>query len=105
MEKINIVAIVGSLRKDSLNLQLAKITQGYLEGKVNFEILDISGVPLLNEDIEYPAPKEVQKVREKVKVADGIWFFTPEYNHFFSGVLKTQLIGCLDHLVIQRDMS
>jgi chromate reductase len=27
-------------------------------------------------------------VREIVKTADGIWFFTPEYNHFFPGVLK-----------------
>ncbi len=91
MEKIHIVVIVGSLRKESLNLQLAKIAQSYVEGKANFEILDISGVPLLNQDIEYPAPEEVQKIREKVKAADGVWFFTPEYNHFFSGVLKNTI--------------
>jgi chromate reductase len=52
------------------------------------EILDYSDVPLLNQDIEYPAPDAVKRVREKVKAADGIWFFTPEYNHFFPGVLK-----------------
>ncbi|RBP59684.1 chromate reductase [Alkalibaculum bacchi] len=91
MDKINIVAIVGSLRKDSLNLQLAKIAQSYVEGKANFEILNISGVPFFNQDIEYPAPEEVQRIREKVKVADGVWFFAPEYNHFFSGVLKNTI--------------
>lgn len=91
MEKISIVAIVGSLRKDSLNLQLAKIAQEYLSGKADFEILDISRIPFFNQDIEYPAPEEVQKMREKVKAADGIWFFTPEYNHFFSGVLKNTI--------------
>ena len=42
----------------------------------------------MNQDIEYPAPEAVKRVRDAVKSADGIWFFTPEYNHFFSGVLK-----------------
>ena len=36
----------------------------------------------------YPAPDAVKRVRDAVKSADGIWFFTPEYNHFFPGVLK-----------------
>lgn len=42
----------------------------------------------MNQDIEYPAPEAVKRVRDAVKSADGIWFFTPEYNHFFPGVLK-----------------
>ncbi|MBM7868572.1 chromate reductase [Clostridium pascui] len=88
MKNINIVVIVGSLRKDSLNLQLAKEAQKYLKDKASVEIIDYSEVPLLNQDIEYPAPEKVKEIREKIKKADGIWFFTPEYNHFFPGVLK-----------------
>ncbi|MBE6068515.1 MAG: NAD(P)H-dependent oxidoreductase [Clostridium lundense] len=88
MKNINIVAIVGSLRKDSLNLQLAKEVKKYLKDKASVEIIDYSEVPLLNQDIEYPAPEKVKEIREKIKNADGIWFFTPEYNHFFPGVLK-----------------
>lgn len=42
----------------------------------------------MNEDIEFPAPEAVKRIREEVKSADGVWFFTPEYNHFFPGVLK-----------------
>lgn len=42
----------------------------------------------MNQDIEYPVPEAVKRVRDAVKSADGIWSFTPEYNHFFSGVLK-----------------
>lgn len=88
MSKIKITAIVGSLRKDSYNLQLALSAKEIIGDQAEFEILDYADVPLLNQDIEYPAPEAVSRVRETIKSSDGIWFFTPEYNHFFSGVLK-----------------
>ncbi len=88
MEKPLIIAVVGSLRKDSYNRQLAKAAEAVIGDRAVFEILDYSYVPLLNQDIEYPAPEAVSRVRERIKAADGIWFFTPEYNHFFPGVLK-----------------
>lgn len=87
-KKIKIVAIVGSLRKDSLNRQLAVITQGVLGKMVDFELLEYHDIPLFNQDIEFPAPKIVKEIRDKVKLANGIWFFTPEYNHALPGVLK-----------------
>lgn len=87
-EKIKITAIVGSLRKDSFNRQLAMAAKAALGDSAEFEILDYADVPLMNQDIEFPAPAAVRRVREIVKASDGIWFFTPEYNHFFSGVLK-----------------
>jgi len=92
MQKLKILAIVGSLRKESFNLKLALVAKEIIGDKADFEILDYKDVPLMNQDIEYPAPESVKKVREKVKTANGIWFFTPEYNHFFPGVLKN-LIG------------
>jgi len=88
MEKVKILAIVGSLRKDSYNLQLARKAQEILADRAEIKILDYSDVPFMNEDIEFPAPAPVKRVREEVKKADGIWFFTPEYNHSFTGVLK-----------------
>lgn len=88
MEKVKILAIVGSLRKDSLNRKLAEATKELVNDRADFEFLDYQDVPLFNEDIEFPAPDPVKRVREAVKSADGIWFFTPEYNHYFPGVLK-----------------
>lgn len=88
MENIKIMIIVGSLRKESFNLQLAKEAEKYLKDKADAEIIDYSEVPLFNQDIEDPAPEKIKEIREKIKNTDGIWFFTPEYNHFFSGVLK-----------------
>ncbi len=45
----------------------------------------------MNEDIEFPAPAAVQRLRTQLQEADGIWFFSPEYNHGISGVLKNFL--------------
>jgi len=88
MSRIKILAIVGSLRKDSYNKQLAMAVKDIINDRADFEILEFSDVPLMNEDIEFPPPEAVKRVREKVKQSDAIWFFTPEYNHFFTGVLK-----------------
>ena len=93
MEKIKIIAIVGSLRRDSFNRQLAmeagKIIESLAaENPADFEILDYSDVPFFNQDIERPAPDAVKRVRGIIQGASGIWFFSPEYNHFFPGVLK-----------------
>ena len=88
MKKNKIVAISGSLRRDSYNRQLAMEAERILGDLVEFEHLHYSDVPLFNQDIEYPAPGAVSRVRGIIQSADGVWFFSPEYNHFFSGVLK-----------------
>lgn len=91
---MNILAIVGSLREGSMNRKLAEAAKreiSSLDPTATFTILDWADVPLFNEDIERPAPSAVQRVREQVLAADGIWFFTPEYNHYFPGTLKNLL--------------
>jgi len=88
MKKVKIVAIAGSLRRDSYNRQLAMEAGKILGNSAEFELLDYDDVPLMNQDIEYPAPNAVSRVRRIVQSADGIWFFSPEYNHYFSGVMK-----------------
>jgi chromate reductase len=85
---MKIAAIVGSLRQKSFNRALAVTAGELIAERADFELLDYSSVPLFNEDIEYPAPKAVAYMRNKIKSADGIWFFTPEYNHLIPGVLK-----------------
>ncbi|HHT87290.1 MAG TPA: NAD(P)H-dependent oxidoreductase [Clostridiales bacterium] len=91
MDKIKILAIVGSLRKDSFNKQLALIAKEVIGDRAEFNILDYHNIPMMNEDIERPEPESIRRVRDEVRACDAIWFFTPEYNHFFSGVLKNLL--------------
>ena len=91
---MHIVAIAGSLRQGSMNRQLAEAAGRIvyeLDPAVQFTLLDWADVPLFNEDIERPAPPAVARVRKQILDADGIWFFTPEYNHFFPGPLKNLL--------------
>lgn len=45
----------------------------------------------MNQDIEFPVPEEIVRVREEVSRADGIWIMTPEYNYSYPGVLKNLL--------------
>lgn len=102
MNKPKIIAIVGSLRRESFNLQLAMAAKKALGDKADLEILDYVDVPYMNQDIEFPAPKAVKRVRDKIRTADGVWFFTPEYNHFFPGVLKN-LIDWLSRPVSETE--
>ena len=75
-----IVFIIGSGRKNSFNKTLSQVAAKALEGKAEIEVVDVLDVPLLNQDEEFPAPEGVQKVRDAVMAADGVWLFTPEYN-------------------------
>lgn len=88
MQPPRIVAIVGSLRKESYNRQLALAAKEVLGDRAAFEILEYADIPFMNQDIEYPAPEAVRRVRAAVREADGLWIFTPEYNHSYPGVLK-----------------
>ena len=91
MKKIKIAAVVGSLRKASLNRQLAEAAAALCGDELVFEILDYQDLPFMNEDIEFPAPAAVQRLRTQLQEADGIRVFSPEYNHGISGVLKNFL--------------
>lgn len=102
MKQIKILAIVGSLRKDSYNRQLALTAKEFVRDRAVFNLLKYQDIPLMNQDIEFPAPEAVKRVCEQVKSSDGIWFFTPEYNHFFPGVLKN-LIDWLSRPVNDKE--
>ncbi len=86
-----VLMIVGSLRKDSFNFQLADAAADMLAGKAEVRFLDYADVPFMNQDIEFPAPESVARVRREVRDADGIWIFSPEYNAQIPGVLKNLL--------------
>ena len=84
---MKVVAIVGSIRKESLNLQLAKHVQARFADKFELEILDLAPIPMYNQDIELDAPQEVLDFKAKVKAADAVLWVTPEYNSTIPGVL------------------
>jgi len=84
---MKVVAIVGSIRKDSYNLQLAKHVQKRYADQFDVEILDLAPLPMYNQDIELDPPQEVIDFKAKVKEADAVLWVTPEYNASIPGVL------------------
>ncbi len=102
--KKHIVMIVGSLRKQSFNLQLAQKAAELMEDRATVTFLDYADVPFMNQDIEYPTPESVARVRNLVLSADGLWIFTPQYNSSYSGVLKN-LLDWLSRPLVQGDLS
>lgn len=88
---MNILMIVGSLRRDSYNRQLAEHIERLIGGCAEVSTRRFDDIPLLNQDIEFPAPTPVERYRRAVAGADGIWIVTPEYNHSFPGGLKNLL--------------
>ena len=87
----NILIIVGSLRKQSFNRQLAQQIETILGDRANVTYLEYGDLPYMNQDIEFPSPESVARVRSAVQAADGIWICTPEYNYNIPGVLKNLL--------------
>lgn len=87
------VAIVnGSLRKQSFNQSIVNYVKSVLEAKgCTVTQLNISNLPLMNQDIEFPAPAAVSAIREEVKKADALWIVTPEYNGSVPAPLKNML--------------
>lgn len=86
-----VAVFVGSLRKDSLNKKLAHALEVAAPDGVEFDYIDISKLPLFNQDMENDYPTEAIAIKKQVEAADGVLFVTPEYNRGVPGVLKNAI--------------
>ena len=83
--------INGSLRKNSFSQSIADfVTANAPEGLV-FKMVDISKLPLYNQDYDEANPSEYTAFRNEVKALDGVLFITPEHNRSFPAALKNAL--------------
>jgi chromate reductase len=88
-----IALIVGSLRRDSLNRKLAQALMQLAPDDFSFSQVDISDLPLYNQDHDDQQAASVLRVKSQIKSALGLLFVTPEYNRSIPGVLK----NAIDH--------
>ena len=86
MAQFNIAVVVGSLRRDSLNAQLA-------QADFSFKEIAIGELPLYNQDDDANQAPQVKKLKSEITAANGLLFVTPEYNRSIPGVLK----NAIDH--------
>jgi chromate reductase, NAD(P)H dehydrogenase (quinone) len=90
---MKILAIAGSLRRDSHNRRLLLAAAELLPRDVDFELFeDLKAVPPYDEDDDLePAPPAVSRLRAAIAGADALLIATPEYNSSIPGQLKNAL--------------
>lgn len=93
MSQYQIAVIVGSLRQESFNLKLANAIVKLAPPDFSFKQLQISDLPLYNQDHDDNQAEPVKRLKNEIKAATGLLFVTPEYNRSIPGVLK----NALDH--------
>lgn len=91
MEVKKIALIVGSLRKESYNLKMAKALIALQPASLALETVDISALTLYNDDLEQDTPEPWLKFRNQIRGFDGVIFLSPEYNRSMPAVLKNAL--------------
>jgi len=87
----DVVVIVGSLRKESLNRKMAKALRTMTPASMKLEIVEIGDLPLFNADLEANPPPAAVAFKARVKKADAVLFVTPEYNRSVPGALKNAI--------------
>jgi chromate reductase len=90
---MRILAIPGSLRRNSHNARLLRHLAGRAPEGVQIEIWDgLRSIPAYDEDADIvPAPEAVAELRRAIAEADGLLIATPEYNSSIPGVLKNAI--------------
>jgi chromate reductase, NAD(P)H dehydrogenase (quinone) len=88
-----IAVLVGSLRRESFNQQLAKALAGLAPQQLEFVPVRIDDLPLYNQDDDNNPSAPVRRLKTEIAAAQGVLFVTPEYNRSVPGVLK----NAIDH--------
>ncbi|MEA3117796.1 MAG: hypothetical protein QOI13_1066 [Paraburkholderia sp.] len=86
-----IEVIVGSLRRDSFNKELAHALTKLASADCAFSFAEIGTLPLYSQDYDPDFPEVARKFKQEIERADGLLFVTPEYNRSMPGVLKNAI--------------
>lgn len=96
-KKKKILAICGSTRKESANLQLLKKISNITSDIYEVSIFEgIAELPHFNPDLDNEnPPKEISDFRENISNSDGVIICTPEYVFSIPGSLKNAIEWCV----------
>jgi chromate reductase, NAD(P)H dehydrogenase (quinone) len=95
---IDVVALVGSLRRGSFTRRLVRALSTVAPAGLHLEIVSIGELPLYNQDLEEKPPQPWVEFRDRVRRAGAVLFATPEYNRSVPGALKNAIdVGSRPH--------
>jgi chromate reductase, NAD(P)H dehydrogenase (quinone) len=86
-----VVVIVGSIRKESFSLKIARALAKLAPDTLKLEVVTLHDISFFNQDMEATPPADWVAFREKLQKSSGVLFVTPEYNRSISGVLKNAI--------------
>jgi len=90
---MKLLAISGSLRRDSHNTKLLRAAEELVPEVMEFQVWDgLKAIPPYDEEDDVqPAPPAVAAFRNAIAEADAILISTPEYNSSIPGQLKNAI--------------
>ena len=92
---MKVLAISGSLRRDSLNTRLLRAAAELAPSGVEVELLDpsvIKELPIYDQDDDtVNPPVAARRLRGSIRMADAVLISTPEYNGSIPGGLKNAI--------------
>ena len=92
MTDLRILAISGSLRRQSSNTALLQAAAQLAPEGVHIELYEGLGeLPHFNPDLDPAASPAVTHLKRRIQWADGLMISSPEYAHGVPGVLKNAL--------------
>ena len=83
-----VAVLVGSLRKESINLAYAKALMKLGASRFDFDLVEIGDMPLYNEDLWENPPEAVLRFKSRIEAADAVLFVNPEYNRSITPAMK-----------------
>jgi chromate reductase len=83
--------LVGSLRRESINLRLARAIERLAPESLRFEWVRIDDLPFYNADLEPDRPEPVRRFVAAIDAVDAVCIVTPEYNRSLPAVVKNAI--------------
>lgn len=91
MENLKLLAISGSLRRDSYNTAAIEALCEIAPNNIEIVIGEIKDLPLFNPDLENTHIPALADLKAKLAEASGLIIASPEYAHGISGPMKNAL--------------
>ncbi|MBB6498326.1 NADPH-dependent FMN reductase [Pedobacter cryoconitis] len=103
-DKIKILAISGSTRSSSSNLNLINAITKLAADQFEVSVFDgLTGLPHFNPDIDHEVVAEpVASFRKQIRAADGVLICTPEYAIGVPGTLKNAIDWTVSSMEFSR---
>ena len=102
MQLLQILAICGSLRRESSNKELLRAAAQFIAPDVRVTFFEgLAELPHFNPDLDETAQPAVVAWRAQLAAADGMLISSPEYAHSLPGALK----NALDWVVGSTDLE